>query len=73
MIGASALSYTGDARFAFTLACIVNSWVWFFMLAMAGRLVGTLEAVRKALNRVSAIIIWVRAFYLVYNFLRSVG
>jgi L-lysine exporter family protein LysE/ArgO len=70
VIGTSALSYSGDARAAFTLACVLNSWVWFLMLAVVGRLVGTFGRVRGMLNRASAVIMWVSAFYLVYNLLR---
>lgn len=65
VIGTSSLSYTGQARLAFTLACILNSWVWFFMLAAVGRLVGTFGRVRSVLNRLSAVIMWASAMYLV--------
>ena len=67
VIGTSALLYEGDASVAFTLACILNSWLWFFMLMVVGRLVGTFGTIRKALSRVSAVIMWVSAIYLGYN------
>ncbi len=70
VIGLSALSYTGEARIAFTAAVILNSWIWFLMLAVAGRLVGTLEGVRKWLNRLSAIVMWANAIYLGINLFR---
>ena len=70
VIGTSSLAYLGLERIAFTAACVLNSWVWFFMLAVAGRWLGTIGSVRFWLNRVSAIIIWLSAAYLVYNLTR---
>ncbi len=70
VIGTSSLAYLGTARIAFTAACILNSWVWFFLLAVAGKLIGAIGPVRKWLNRASAIIIWLSALYLVYNLAR---
>ncbi len=67
VIGTSSLTYLGLERVAFTAACILNSWIWFFMLAVAGKLIGAIGPVRKWLNRVSAVIIWISAAYLVYN------
>ena len=34
VIGSNALSYSGEARFAFTLTTIIISWCWFFGLAL---------------------------------------
>jgi L-lysine exporter family protein LysE/ArgO len=70
VIGTSSLAYAGGDRIAFTAACILNSWAWFFMLAVAGKLIGSIGPVRKWLNRVSAVIIWLSAVYLVYNLAR---
>jgi L-lysine exporter family protein LysE/ArgO len=71
VIGTSSLSYENEAKAAFTLACILNSWLWFLALAVAGRWLGTVRSVRQVLNRVSAIIMWLSAFYLVYNLSRG--
>ncbi len=70
VVGTSSLAYAGGERIAFTAACILNSWVWFFLLAVAGKLVGSVGPVRRWLNRVSAVIIWLSAAYLVYNLAR---
>jgi len=70
VIGTSSLAYANGERIAFTAACIVNSWVWFFALAAAGKLLGSIGPVRRWLNRVSAVIIWISAVYLVYNLAR---
>jgi L-lysine exporter family protein LysE/ArgO len=70
VIGTSSLAYADAERIAFTAACIVNSWLWFCMLAVAGKLIGAIGPVRRWLNRVSAVIIWLSAIYLVYNLTR---
>jgi L-lysine exporter family protein LysE/ArgO len=69
VIGTSALAYTGQAKVAFTAACILNSWAWFFMLALAGRLLGAKAHIRNWLNRASAVVMWVSAAYLGYSLL----
>ena len=71
VIGTSSLAYLSSAKVAFTLACIFNSWLWFFALAVVGRWVGSIAGVRRALNRVSAVIMWLSAVYLAYNLLRA--
>ncbi|KAB8335640.1 amino acid transporter [Scytonema tolypothrichoides VB-61278] len=68
VIGTSSLSYTGLDKVVFTLTCISVSWLWFFTLTVVGRLVGTFKHTRKMFNRVSAVIMWLSALYLVYNF-----
>jgi L-lysine exporter family protein LysE/ArgO len=70
VIGTSAIHYTDGTRFAFTLACILNSWLWFFGLTIMGRTLGVVDRngrVLKVLNKVSAAIIWTSALYLVIN------
>lgn len=67
VIGTSSLSYLGPEKVVFTLACILVSWLWFFGLSIAGRIVGTLDSTGRfilALNKISAIIMWGTALYL---------
>ena len=64
VIGTSALAYAGGARFGFTAGVLINSWLWFLGLALVGRLAGHIGVVRRWLNRVSALIMWVSAIYL---------
>ena len=71
VIGTSSLAYVEADRFVFTLACVLNSWLWFFGLAVAGRVLGSFDVVRKWLNRASAVIMWLSAIYLVYNLTRG--
>lgn len=64
VIGTSSLHYGGFAKGMFALACILVSWLWFFSLATAGRLVGRLDSsgrLMKVMNKVSAILIWTSA------------
>ncbi len=74
VIGTSSLSYTGNERLVFALACILVSWLWFFMLANAGRLLRTLDGTGRVFamfNRVSAVIMWVSGIYMVMNLFSS--
>lgn len=68
VIGTSSVSYSGEEKLAFTLACILVSWIWFFALAIAGRQVGRMDKSGKfivILNKVSAVIMWGTAVYLI--------
>ncbi|MGB8955675.1 MAG: LysE/ArgO family amino acid transporter [Tumebacillaceae bacterium] len=68
VIGTSSLGYAGAEKFLFALACIVVSWLWFLGLMTAGHLLGSLQGAQRwrvLLNRVSAVIMWMSAVYLV--------
>lgn len=74
VIGTSSLSYEGKEKLAFTLTCILVSWIWFIALAFAGRQAGRLDKSGKfmiILNRASAVIMWGTAVYLVSLLLHS--
>lgn len=67
VIGTSSLSYSGIEKAAFTIATIFVSWLWFFGLAIAGKMVGHFDTKGKLLkyiNKVSAVIIWGVALYI---------
>lgn len=71
VIGTSSLSYSGMEKVAFTLACIIVSWVWFFSLALVGKYVGKLDKSGKfmnILNKISALVMWGTAIYLIITF-----
>lgn len=73
VIGTSSVSYHGQEKIAFTLACILVSWIWFFALAIAGRQVGKLDKSGRfilMLNKCSAVIMWGTAVYLLSLLLR---
>lgn len=76
VIGTSSLAYTGYEKWMFTLACIVVSWVWFLSLAIVGRKVGQIDGNGKFLNylnKISAVIIWIMALYMGYQFYALLG
>jgi L-lysine exporter family protein LysE/ArgO len=70
IVGVSSLSYQGYAKVAFTAACVIVSWIWFFTLAVLGRFVGLRDksgALLKSFNKISAVVMWAAAFYLLYS------
>lgn len=70
VIGTSSLTYTGIEKAVFTITCIFVSWLWFFGLSVVGRVVGKLDQTGKfitTLNKVSAVIMWGTACYLVFS------
>ncbi|WP_010631450.1 LysE/ArgO family amino acid transporter [Sporolactobacillus vineae] len=74
VIGTNALNYTGWAKWAFALACALVSWIWFFSLAFAGKLLGQMPFLNKSLfvvNKLSAIMIWLIAGYLIATLIFS--
>ncbi|SEO15994.1 LysE/ArgO family amino acid transporter [Paenibacillus sp. OV219] len=72
VIGTSSLSYSGAERIAFALVCIAVSWLWFTGLALAGRMIGSMDQsgrILSLLNKVSALVIWGTAIYLAVSLL----
>jgi L-lysine exporter family protein LysE/ArgO len=70
VIGTSSLNYADNDKVLFTVACIAVSWLWFFALALAGRIIGNLDSTGKMLSRIgkiSAVFIWGAALYLGYG------
>ncbi|MGG0188490.1 LysE/ArgO family amino acid transporter [Bacillus rhizoplanae] len=67
VIGTNSIQYIGAEKWAFTLATIFVSWIWFIGLAIAGRMLGKVDSSGskiKLLNKVSGVIIWGVAFYM---------
>lgn len=70
VIGTSSLNYTGTDKAAFTVACIVVSWIWFIGLAAAGRVTGKLDKsgqFMSVINKISALIMWAAAVYIGFS------
>lgn len=75
VIGTSSIQYEGMEKWVFTLTCIVVSWIWFFGLALCGKLVGHLDSSGKVLevvNKISALIIWGVAVYLIIQLVKGI-
>ncbi|NQX65290.1 amino acid transporter [Paenibacillus alba] len=71
IIGTNSLAYVGGDKWAFTLSVILVSWLWFFSLAYAGRLVGKRDTTGifiAKINKVSACMIWGVAIYMGLHF-----
>lgn len=67
VIGTSSLSYYDTEKIAFTVSCIVVSWIWFLGLAIVGKSVGSFDKegrFLRVINKISAIIIWAVAAYI---------
>jgi L-lysine exporter family protein LysE/ArgO len=70
IVGISSLNYQGYAKIAFTAACVMVSWSWFFGLALLGRFIGLRDqsgALVNSFNKISAVVMWAAAFYLIYS------
>lgn len=70
VIGTSSLSYVGTEKMAFAAACIAVSWLWFFSLAIIGKVVGHFDTngiFITYINKISAIMIWMVAIYIGYQ------
>lgn len=69
VIGTSSLLYDGERRLQFACAAVLVSWIWFFGLALTGRLIQRLEKsglIMLRLQQGSAIMMWFTAGLLIY-------
>lgn len=74
VIGTSSIQYTGAEKWVFSLSCIAVSWIWFFGLALCGKIIGRLDTSGRVLggiNKISALIIWGVAIYLIINLIQK--
>lgn len=71
VIGTSSLKYQGEEKVIFAFACILVSWIWFLGLSLFGRISGKLDKSGRfmlGLNKISALVMWGAAVYLVISF-----
>ena len=67
VIGGNSIQYSENAKLAYTLSCIITSWIWFFGLAYTGNKLSKLDKTGhyiKLLNKIAAILIFIVALYL---------
>lgn len=60
VIGTSAAIYEGVEKVVFAIVTVLVSWIWFFLLAIVGKIIGHVDKTGKyivVLNKCSAIII----------------
>ncbi|MEB7658463.1 LysE/ArgO family amino acid transporter [Mammaliicoccus vitulinus] len=70
VIGTSASVYTGTDKLLFSLSTIVVSWLWFILLAILGKLLGSVDKTGKyiiLLNKFSSIIVIIVSLIIVKN------
>lgn len=68
VIGTNSLLYDSSGKWLFMTAAIVVSWFYFAILAFCGKIIGDKDTnfkFRRAFNKLSAITIWLLAFYMV--------
>ncbi|MFQ3307108.1 MAG: L-lysine exporter family protein LysE/ArgO [Candidatus Midichloriaceae bacterium] len=58
VIGSNSIQYSGQPKFAYTISCIVVSWLWFYGIAFAGHKLHKSELWMKVINKVAALMIW---------------
>jgi L-lysine exporter family protein LysE/ArgO len=72
VIGASSVGYDGLPKLGYTLSCISVSWIWFFVLAIAGHNLHRIDKngfwITKT-NKIAALIMWCLALYLLWELL----
>ncbi|NPC91666.1 amino acid transporter [Bacillus sp. WMMC1349] len=74
VIGTNSLHYEGMEKTAFTLTCIIVSWIWFLGLSLMGRLIGHIDSdgnFLRIINKISALIIWGVAVYISIQLIQS--
>jgi L-lysine exporter family protein LysE/ArgO len=69
VIGSSSLAYYGADKFIFTASCIFVSWIWFFGIAIAGKILSNSSLFTRYVGKVTAIIMWMSALFLFYRFI----
>ncbi|WP_409303936.1 LysE/ArgO family amino acid transporter [Peribacillus sp. SCS-155] len=74
VIGTSSLQYLGEEKIIFTVTCIMVSWIWFIGLSLVGRIIGKIDKSGNfllILNKISALIMWAAAVYLVFSLINK--
>lgn len=74
VIGTSSLRYQGEEKMIFAIACILVSWIWFLGISLIGRVSGKLDTSGSfllILNKISALVMWGAAVYLVSSLLSN--
>jgi L-lysine exporter family protein LysE/ArgO len=74
VIGTNSIQFSGYAKFAFTVACVLVSCIWFFVLACIGHFLHKLDERGvwiKRINQFSALVIWTVAASIAWQLSRE--
>lgn len=75
VIGTSASVYSGTEKLLFTISTIMVSWIWFILLAVLGKMLGSIDKTGKyiiMLNKLSSVIVIIVSLIIVKNILRLI-
>jgi L-lysine exporter family protein LysE/ArgO len=64
----------GEEKVIFAVTAILVSWIWFFVLSLVGRVAGKIDKSGNfllILNKISAIVMWAAAGYLVLSLINK--
>lgn len=75
VIGTSASVYSGSEKFLFSISTIMISWIWFILLAVLGKILGSIDQTGKyiiILNKISSFIVIVVSLIIVKSILHLI-
>ncbi|MGR3847358.1 LysE/ArgO family amino acid transporter, partial [Staphylococcus aureus] len=75
VIGTSASVYSGSEKFLFSISTIMISWIWFILLAVLGKILGSIDQTGKyiiILNKISSFIVIVVSLIIVKDILHLI-
>lgn len=76
VIGSNSIQYEGPAKLAYTISCIVISWLWFYSIALTGNKLHKLSNAEfwiKCINKAAALLIWAIAINIGYQIIEEIG
>lgn len=75
VIGTSASVYSGTDKLLFSISTIVVSWLWFVLLAILGKLLGSIDKTGKyiiLLNKFSSVIVIIVSLIIIKNIINLI-
>ncbi|RFA34167.1 lysine transporter LysE [Virgibacillus dokdonensis] len=76
VIGTSASIYSGTEKLVFSLSTIIVSWLWFVLLAVLGKVMGSIDKTGKyiiMLNKISSIIVIIVSLVILKNLIELIS
>lgn len=75
VIGTSASIYTGIEKLLFSISTVIVSWIWFILLAILGKILGSIDKTGTyiiILNKISSVIVIIVSCIIVKNILHLI-